>query len=448
MSDHNNNETPGLLAGRYHPEQPVGRGSHATTWRGRDEKLDRPVAIKILHRQLSTDPVFVQRFRDEARVAASVRQANVVDIYDFGQEGETLYIVMQYVDGQDLKSIIEQRAPMDVREIRRIIGNVLDGLQAIHAAGIVHRDIKPQNILIGRDGVARVTDFGVAEVGTSSGLTGDGLTIGTVDYMAPEQAQGQPLTPAADLYATGVRLYEMLTGTLPFQGSAREIMLQHINTSVTPPSARMPQRGISAAMDAVVMQSLAKNPARRFSSARAMKQAIGSAFGGNGAANQATTVLPVSRPSPSPAPTIPWQPPTSDADAGSGLNGAFKGLLVVIFLGAAGILLWGAAQVMDFDRLDFPWSASSTATVEATVTQEPVQESTEPPQTDAVIQPIETVAPTATTAPEVEAPTPTETPVETPTPIPPTEESENVSPPIEPIDPDVSTETPEIEPAG
>ena len=225
-----NNNQPRIFAERYRVDAPIGEGAHATTWRGWDLRLDRPVAIKLLHGHLASDNVFVERFRSEARVAASVRQANVVDVYDFGQQDGTLYIVMQYIDGEDLKSLIQHSAPLPVRDVRSIIGNVLDGLQAIHAAGIVHRDIKPQNVLIGKDGIARVTDFGVADVQSTSGLTGEGLTIGTVDYMAPEQAQGLPLTPAADLYATGVMLYEMLTGTLPFVGSSsRETMLQHIN---------------------------------------------------------------------------------------------------------------------------------------------------------------------------------------------------------------------------
>lgn len=454
---------PQQFANRYRIQQKIGEGAHASTWRGWDERLERPVAIKILHANLADDPVFVQRFQAEAKVAASVRQSNVVDIYDFGQESGTLYIVMQFVDGEDLKSLINRSAPLSVRECRRIIGNVLDGLQAIHAAGIVHRDIKPQNVLIGTDGVARVTDFGVAEVGATSGLTGEGLTIGTVDYMAPEQAQGLPLTPAADLYATGVMLYEMLTGTLPFRGnSSRETMLQHINADVTPPSIRMPARDISPAMDAVIGQSLSKDPGRRFASARAMKQAIGQSFvPANSTTSQPTTVVRTPSPAYSAPPaaaapqTQAYYPPATDAgEEGAGLNGAFKAILMLLLIGVIGIGIWGAFQLVDPDRFDFNLPLfGSDATETPTVTPAPTDEPTAPPVE--VEQPIEPDVPAPTdvpvqptTPPEIVPPTeiPTEIPTEVPEPTSPPSETE--PPPIEPIEPDGAVEDSEFTSAG
>ncbi|MCO5217673.1 MAG: protein kinase [Thermomicrobiales bacterium] len=434
MSATNDNTVPTILADRYRLETPVGEGAHATTWRGWDEKLSRPVAVKILRAEVATDPQFVQRFRDEARVAASVRQGNVVDVYDFGQEQGVLYIVMQFVDGQTLKSLIQQRAPLDPRETRRIIGHVLDGLQAIHAVGIVHRDIKPQNILIGRDGVAKVTDFGVAEVGRSSGMTNNGMTIGTVEYMAPEQAQGAELTPSADLYATGVILYEMLTGTLPFAGTSREIMLQHVNAAVTPPGVRMPQRGISPATDAVVIQSLAKDPQRRFANARAMKQAIGQALSDSASPNtQATSVIASQRPS-QPAPVA--MPHVDVADVSAGLNGAMKGIIAVILLGMLGVALWGAVQLLDNQGVNLSLPSLNRGPTEVVETPTP---SPEGDSGGGVIEPINPEGPTPiptnvpTEVPPTDVP-PTEVP---PTEIPPTEIA-----PIEPIDPEDSTELP------
>ncbi len=458
-----NNNQPRIFAERYRVDAPIGEGAHATTWRGWDLRLDRPVAIKLLHGHLASDNVFVERFRSEARVAASVRQANVVDVYDFGQQDGTLYIVMQYIDGEDLKSLIQHSAPLPVRDVRSIIGNVLDGLQAIHAAGIVHRDIKPQNVLIGKDGIARVTDFGVADVQSTSGLTGEGLTIGTVDYMAPEQAQGLPLTPAADLYATGVMLYEMLTGTLPFVGSSsRETMLQHINGQLIPPSTRLPERGLTPAIDSVIAQSLAKIPARRFGSARAMKQAVGQALSAaatNGS-SQTTTLIQAQ---PGMAPPMPppayAQATPYDQDAGAGLNGAFKTLVALLLIGALGVVFWGATQMLDGDgfNLGMPsifrsQDSDVTPTPEVAPTDAPAVAPTEVPIEPSTVQPTELPIEVPT---ETEVPTalPTNPPVEAPTEAPPAQGNPTDAPAvIEPIEPNPTntapTEEPVIDPAG
>lgn len=441
---------PQRFADRYRVEAPIGEGAHATTWRGWDERLERPVAIKLLHRRLAGDPIFVQRFQAEAKVAASVRQSNVVDVYDFGQEEGTLYIVMQFVDGEDLKALIQRAAPIAVRDVRRIIGNVLDGLQAIHAAGIVHRDIKPQNVLIGKDGTARVTDFGVAEVDVTAGLTGDGLTIGTVDYMAPEQAQGLPLTPAADLYATGVMLYEMLTGTLPYQGkNSRETMLQHINGQLTPPSLRLPERGITSTMDAVIGQSLAKDPARRFGSARAMKQAVGQALAAAPGQNstQATTVMQShSRPQPAPVQqpmAYQQQQAPASRNEGAGLNSAFKGLLALLIIGALGIAMWGAFQLIDGEGLNLSLPSFGEQEQEA-LTPTPTDES----PGFVPIEPEDPAPEAAPTDPPIQA-QPTEIPPQQPEPDPTAEPEEpEDTPPIEPIEPNAPTDDPDIEPSG
>lgn len=437
---------PKRLADRYDVQAPIGEGATAITYRGWDDRLERVVAIKILRRDMARDDGYVRRFRQEARSAASVSHGNVVDVYDFGQEAGDLFIVMQFVDGEDLKQLIQREAPLPPARVRLIAGQVLDGLQAIHAAGIVHRDIKPQNVLIGRDGIARLTDFGVAHVHEDTGLTTAGTTVGTAAYMAPEQAQGGRVTQAADIYAVGVMLYEMLTGFLPFNGpTAMATMLEHIQREPVPPSQRLPGRGITPAMDSVILQALAKEPERRFNSARAMKQAVGHVFS-PGAAQQTTVVTPAAPSSTRVAPA--WAPPPPDRgtyrpdpraasqvyaesprDEGAGVNAAVRGMLAVLVIGLFAVAAWLLMENLP-DRGPGE-TASPTATIEAT---RPAPTATDEPA--GIIEP---VGPTA--APPTEAPTqtpeptpaPTNTPEPTPFPTPaPTDEPSTGI--IEPLD--------------
>lgn len=423
----------------------IGSGASAITYRGRDERLERFVAVKILREHYARDETFVRRFQREARSAASIAHGNVVDVYDFGQQDDALYIVMQLVEGEDLKHLIQREAPLSPPHVESIIGQVLDGLQAIHAAGIVHRDIKPQNVLIGRDGIARVTDFGIAQAEEDSGMTTAGTTVGTAAYMAPEQAQAGDISEATDLYAVGVVLYEMLTGFLPFNApTAVATMLEHIRTPPVPPSQRMPGRGITSSMDAVVLQALAKDPADRFRSARAMKQAVAralqsSAYGDD----QPTVAIPAAQGTVrvSPRPAAAWSsqpsaPPRMHAQPvvpgtvereGSGLGGAVIGLLLVILLAVAGGAAW---FVYDAWRDTQPTEAAPTV---VTVPEVIMPTATLPPEvTEAVIVPLPTEVPIATDTPQptaTEAPTATVAPTVTPEP---TATDEPVL--IEPID--------------
>lgn len=405
---------PKRLADRYDVQQPIGEGATAITYRGWDGRLERVVAIKILRRDMARDESYVRRFRQEARSAASVSHGNVVDVYDFGQEDGDLFIVMQFVDGEDLKRLIQREAPLPPARVRSIAGQVLDGLQAIHAAGIVHRDIKPQNVLIGRDGIARLTDFGVAHIRDDIGLTTAGTTVGTAAYMAPEQAQGGRITQAADIYAVGVVLYEMLTGFLPFNGpTAMATMLEHIQREPVPPSHRLPGRGITPAMDSVVLQALAKQPERRFNTARAMKQAIGHVFS-PGSAQQTTVVTPAAsiptgvaaawglqERAPNRSEPVASEPPRNE---GAGVNAAVRGLLAVLLIGVLAVTAWLLVQYLPDMRPDDP--AAPTATVEVT---QPAPTATDEPA--GIIVP---VGPTE--APPTENPAPTETPLPTPEP--------------------------------
>lgn len=443
---------PERLADRYQVQEAIGSGASAITYRGRDERLGRPVAIKILREHYAQDETFVRRFQREARSAASVAHGNVVDIYDFGQQDDALYIVMQLVDGEDLKHLIQREAPLDPARVRSIIGQVLDGLHAIHTAGIIHRDIKPQNVLIGRDGVARVTDFGIAQAEEDAGMTTAGTTVGTAAYMAPEQAQAGRITEATDLYAVGVVLYEMLTGFLPFNApSAVAIMLEHIRKVPVPPSRRMPGRGITPSVDAVVLQALAKDPADRFRSARAMKQAVTQALQGNayGAGEptvaipsvQGTRQLPHQPTSARSTQRPPHRPlqgqtvmPRASEREGAGLGGAVVGLLLVILLALAGGAAWFVYDAWEETQVTEapPAAVTIPAMIVPTAT-------VQPDPADAVIVPLvptEAPLPTETQQPEmteapIVAPEPTATEVPTVT-AEPTATEEPVL--IEPID--------------
>lgn len=264
-----------VLGSRYEVGAEIGSCAFATTYRGRDLRLGRVVAIKILRPDHAQDEAYVRRFEREARVAASVSHGNVVDTYDVGQHDGLLYIVMQVIDGEDLKQLITRHAPVPPARAIGLTQQILAGLGAIHRAGIIHRDIKPQNVLLDRDGVVHVADFGIAQPSMEAGLTTNGMTVGTASYMAPEQAQGARLGRATDLYAVGVVLYELLTGQPPFAGpTALALMVAHIQTAPVPPSQRAPSQSISRALDSVVMRALAKHPDDRFPDATSMARAL------------------------------------------------------------------------------------------------------------------------------------------------------------------------------
>jgi len=406
---------PRRLADRYEVREEVGAGATAITYRGWDERLQRFVAIKILRQHVAQDEVFVRRFEREARAAASVSHGNVVDVYDVGREDGVLYIVMQLVEGEDLKRLIQRDAPLPLERVRSIIGQVLDGLAAIHRAGIIHRDIKPQNILIGRDGVARLTDFGIAQAGEDTGMTTEGTTVGTAAYMAPEQAQAGHLTEATDLYGVGVMMYEMLTGFLPFTGpSNMAMMLEHIQTPPLPPSQRAPGTGIVPAVDAVVLQAMAKNPGDRFQSARAMKQAamqaLSSTRQGTTQATVAAPVVRATRPAPAarPAPPRRYEVPADPGREGGALGGVVTGFALLLVLAIAGIGGWYAYDYWNDSRsVDGPSPTETvpavvpTATVAPTATTE--ADAIGPVETEEVVEP----EPTATEEPDLE-PEPTE----------------------------------------
>ncbi|HMO57599.1 MAG TPA: protein kinase, partial [Roseiflexaceae bacterium] len=223
-----------ILNNRYELEQKIGDGGMARVYRARDLRLNRRVAVKVLHSHHAADDGFLRRFHHEAQAAANLHHPAIVDVYDVGQDNDIHYIVMEYVDGSDLKSLILRQGALPIEQALAIAADAADGLEAAHRVGMIHRDVKPQNIMISADGNAKLTDFGIAKSNLSTAMTETGVTFGTADYISPEQARGLPVSPRSDIYSLGVTLYEMLTGRLPFSGdSSIAVAMQHV--SAEPP---------------------------------------------------------------------------------------------------------------------------------------------------------------------------------------------------------------------
>ena len=264
-----------LLGERYELLDQLGSGGMATVWRGRDRRLHREVAVKILSEQLASNQAFRARFEREAMHVASLKHPNVVTIYDYGSEGDTYYIVMELVEGESLQSRLDATAPYLGLELTlRLTGEALAGLSHAHLKGIIHRDLKPANILITHEETAKLADFGIARaVNEVAGLTTTGSFIGTPSYSSPEQLSGLPATVSTDIYSLGCVLYECLTGRPPFEAEMPAgVMAQHLQAVPRPP--RQYRSEIPPSVEAVVLKALEKDPALRFATAKDMGQAL------------------------------------------------------------------------------------------------------------------------------------------------------------------------------
>ena len=265
-----------VLGERYKLQDPIGRGGMATIYRGQDLRMDRVVAIKVLREVYSTDPKFVTRFQREAKAASALQHPNIVQVYDYGQTDGNYFIVMELVEGTDLRRYLRSRGVLAVDRAIIIAHDVALGLGAAHRRGIVHRDVKPQNVLVGRDGSIKLTDFGIASVYkdiNAERLTTTGMTLGTVQYYAPEQAQGEIVSPSADVYALGIVMYEMLTGRTPFDGDTPvAVAMQHIQDLPTPPSHFNPN--IPPALEEIILRCLEKAPEMRYSDGSTLARAL------------------------------------------------------------------------------------------------------------------------------------------------------------------------------
>ncbi len=257
-----------VFDGRYRIVRKLGAGGMADVYLAEDQELGRQVAIKILNDRHAADDSFIERFRREAKNAAGLSHPNIVSIYDRGEAEGTYYIAMEFLDGRSLKELIVGRGPAPIKVAIEYARNILAALAAAHRQGIVHRDIKPHNVLIGAEGRVKVTDFGIARSGASQ-MTEVGSIIGTAQYLSPEQARGAPVDQTSDLYSAGVVLYEMLTGQVPFTGDTPlEIAMKHLSEVPKPPSEHRPE--IPHDLDSIVLRALAKDPSERYQSAEEM----------------------------------------------------------------------------------------------------------------------------------------------------------------------------------
>jgi eukaryotic-like serine/threonine-protein kinase len=257
------------LGGRYQLEARIGGGGMAIVYKAKDLVLNRQVAVKVLRSQFGTDEDFVTRFRREAQAVASLSHPNVVGVYDVGQDGDTHYMVMEYVEGSTLKDLINRHGALPVEEAVRIAAEICDALDHAHQNQIIHRDIKPHNILIGKNGRVKVTDFGIARAVTSTTITHTNAVLGSVHYFSPEQARGGVTAEKSDIYSLGIVLYEMVTGQLPFSGdSPISVALKHLQEPL--PEPRQVNPDIPQSVENVILKALVKDPQLRYASAREM----------------------------------------------------------------------------------------------------------------------------------------------------------------------------------
>ena len=294
-------ETGTVFGGRYVVRSQVGTGGMATVYRGDDTVLDRTVAIKVMLPQYANDPAFAQRFKQEAQAAAALQNPYIVQVYDWGRDTatSTYYIVMEYLRGTDLKTGIRSHGALAPRKVAQIGAQVCSALSVAHAHDIIHRDIKPQNIMIQPNGDAKVMDFGIARA-KNSHLTQTNSVLGTAHYVSPEQAQGKELGPTSDLYSLGVVMYEAATGKLPFDGEdAVSVALKQVNEYAVPPSQVNPN--VDDALEAIIMRCMSKDPRQRFQTADELRRVLNSyingkptgvpAYNGAGMGGTATTRL-------------------------------------------------------------------------------------------------------------------------------------------------------------
>jgi eukaryotic-like serine/threonine-protein kinase len=298
------------IAGRYELQELIGRGGMSSVYKARDSLLERNVAVKILHQQYDADEEFVERFKREARSAARLQHPNIVTVIDRGEDDGRQYIVFEHIDGENLKEFIVRKGRLDVQEALEIALEIARALSFAHGHGLVHRDVKPQNVLLNGDGRAKVTDFGIARsLDVDSGMTQTGTVLGTSNYIAPEQANGQPVDAQSDVYSLGIVLYELLAGEVPFPGESFVVIaMKHLHEP--PPSILDKRRDVPLRVADAIDRALEKDPARRFPTMAAFAAELEQALvelEQHDEAN-ATMVVPPKRAAPPPPPPAPPPP--------------------------------------------------------------------------------------------------------------------------------------------
>lgn len=258
-----------VLDGRYRVQTPIASGGMSTVYRGLDMRLDRPVALKVMDARYAGDHQFLARFQREARAIARLKHPGLVAIYDQGQDTTHPFLVMELVEGGTLRELLRERGPMPPHAVVAVLRPVLGGLGEAHRAGLVHRDIKPENVLISDDGEVKLVDFGLVRATAEAGITSTSVILGTAGYLSPEQVGGHPTGPRSDIYSTGIMAFELLTGTMPFQGdNPLSVAHQRLDRDVAPPSSIID--GVPPQFDEFIARATARDPENRFPDAVAM----------------------------------------------------------------------------------------------------------------------------------------------------------------------------------
>ncbi len=360
-----------VWSGRYELIRKLARGGMAEVHLARDLLLDRPVALKVLYPELSRDQTFVERFRREAQAAANLSHHNIVSVYDWGEEDGTYFIVMEYVDGESLASLLQRGGALQADEAAEVGADIAGALAVAHRNDMVHRDVKPGNVMIDREGQVKVTDFGIARaVNTTENLTQPGSVMGTATYFSPEQAQGLRIDPRSDVYSLGVVLYELVTGSPPFSAdSPVAVAYKHVREEPVPPRRRIPD--LPEDFERIILTAMAKDPADRYDNALALRDDLirfrdgrqVNATGGQPAvplAADRTQAVPATAARPAARPAMPTPP-----SPGNSRTGAYVALLFGL-LTLLGLLLFLLGRTLGV----FGGGAGELVTVPNVVNQE------------------------------------------------------------------------------
>jgi serine/threonine protein kinase len=413
--------TPHVLLDRYEVGRLLGAGGMAEVFEGRDRLLARRVAIKVLQAQFVRDPSFLIRFKREAQAAASLSHPNIVGVYDTGTEDGTHFIVMEFVDGRTLKDVIRAEGPLYPERAAEICADVCGALIAAHARGLIHRDIKPGNVMLTPDGKVKVMDFGIARATTSETITQTAAVVGTAQYISPEQAQGQTVDYRSDLYSVGCCLFEMLTGTVPFTGATPvAIAYRHVREDPTPP--RMLNPDVPAPLEAICLKAMAKLPDNRYQTAAEMHDDLqrfrnGQPVQATPLLDPAATTQAIPRGDGGADPTAMLGGPVSaerasryaepEEERRTSVGWIVVSLLALVAVGLAAFFITRALTGEDTTTSTTvapTTQQQTTTTAEPTTTTEPPTTTTEPPTTTTQ-PPTTTTQPPTTTAPPTTAAT-------------------------------------------